>query len=731
MRKLFALLLSFVTLASAQTPVDNASEFSFSYRVAGTPTLIGVSAASGTITFPDTNVGSKSSVTLLIFSSPNVSQLYSINNIAVSGAGFSAALGSASVPPQNAGTGSIVLTFAPAVSGTVNGSIQFTLSGPTLNFTYTISLFANGLAPRVVTSYIAPATGDQIAVQSGDSITVPNTPVGAAAGTVNATTLTTFDIANTGTGPATIDSVAISGAAFTLSNLALVPATLNPNGEFRFQINFTPTAAQAYTGTLQVSVGGKLSTYSLRGQGTSSAFTYQLLTASGAQPIQPGGSIALPDTPADGVTNNSITVQVTNTGNMDAVLSSLNATGADFALSNLPILPVTLKANGGSTLFNIVYQPKSPGTSSGRLQLGNDLFNLTGKGLGPLLTYTANVGTGNIALPSSGAIAVPNTMVGGKRTVSVAVTNAGNQTTTISSFSVSGAAFSAVALPALPVSLAPGQAQQFQFVFAPAATGQATGAIAINGQSFTVVAAGDPPPAISAITFSGIQNTTNPLQQPAVGIQLASAYPSDITGILTLTFLSDSFVDDPSIQFATGGRTVPFTIPANTTQAVFGPLGKAAPFQTGTLSGTVNFTAAFMTGAVDITPATPPFRTTVIPAGAPQLRSVRLSTPETTAGTTGVIQLLISGYATTRSISQLAFQFTGAAATNVQTPSLTADVSSAFTSWYANPASKVFGSQFTITISLTIAGDPNALQSISVAASNTQGTSAPVSVALR
>jgi hypothetical protein len=716
---LFA-VLAFAGAACAQN--DTASEFAFSYRVVGTPIVNNVAPA-GTLVFPDTSVGKSSAITLLITSATLVKSDYAIDNLAVTGSGFTA-VASPTVPAQGGGFGTVALTFTPTAGGAVNGSVQFTLASPSnQQFNYVFNLFGNGLAPKVITSYISPTTGDQLPVQSGDIVAIPNTPVGSSSST-------TFVVSNTGTGSTTVDSVATTGSGFSITNLGLTPATLNAVTDFHFQITFTPLAAQTYTGTLTVSIGGKISTFALTGQGTSSAFTYQLLTGTGNKPIAPGAAIALPDTPADGVSKNTVTIQVTNTGNLDTSLSAVNVTGTDFQLLNLPVLPATLKANGGATLFSIVYQPKAPGVSAGRLQIGNDVFNLTGNALGAQLTFSVNVGTGALALQTGGAIAVPNTTVGGKRMVSVSVTNAGNQPATVSSFSVSGAAFTTPVPMPLPVTLAPGDAKTFSFTFSPTVIGEVTGTLAINDQTFRLIAAGDAPPPLPQVTFTGVQNTTSPLQQPAVGIQLAAPYASDLTGVLTLSFLSDSFADDPSIEFATGARTLPFTIPANTTQAVFTQLGKSAAFQTGTLSGAVTFSATFTAGAVDITPTALPVKTTVIPQGPPQLRSVRVNGTASTAGSS-TIQLLISGYSTTRTVSQLAFQFAGATGTNVTTSALTSDVSSAFTSWYANPGSKVFGSQFTVTIALTVTGDPNALQSISVTASNSQGTSQPVSVTLR
>ena len=74
-----------------------------------------------------------------------------------------------------------------------------------------------------------------------------------------------------------------------------------------------------------------------------------------------------------------------------------------------------------------------------------------------------------------------------------------------------------------------------------------------------------------------------------MGLQLAAPYPQDLTGTLTLTFTPDSFADDPTIQFASGGRTVNFKIPANTTTAVFGQSNQVQ-FSSGTVAGVITLT---------------------------------------------------------------------------------------------------------------------------------------------
>ncbi len=722
--KLLLTLCAAFCFAGTAAADDLPSSLQFFYRAANSPTVNPVSPF-GTVVFPDTAIGKTSSITFLIQTSQNSNNVYTIKNLAVSGPGFSLGPQSGTVPAAG-GQGSVVINFSPTAGDFANGTLQFTLNSPSgLNFDYSFTLFGRVISPRVVTSYTLSSTNNQTVIQPGDTLLFPSTPV-------NGSSQATFVIANTGTGPATVDSVALSGDAFKLGNLSLVPATLNGGNEFRFTITFNPLAAKRYTGTLSVSVGGKPSTYTLDGQGTAAAFTYQTINGSTAAPLTPGASIAFPDTAADGVAKSTVTIQVTNSGNADGTLANINLTGSDFQLANLPALPKVLGGNPSAfgqisaTFFDVVYMPAKPGPSTGRLQVGNDIFTLTGNGQGAVLTVTADVGTGAIAVPNKGTISIPNTAVGTRRSVFVTVTNTGNLPATISSFSATGPVFTTPSTPALPIALAPGASQRFELRFAPVAVGAVTATLAINEQVFTLIGAGDPPAALPTVTISGVGAQTDPLQQPAATVQIATPYPADLRGVLTLAFLSDSFSDDPAIQFANGTRTVNFTIPAGTTQAVFDQLGRTAPFQTGTVSGRIVLSTSFTVGQVDLTPATAPSLSTMIPAGPPQLTSVRLGNQN---GNT--FQLLVSGYSTSRSVTQLALQFTGAAGTNLQTSQQTVDVASAFTNFYLDPGSRVFGSQFTLTLTLTINGDPNALQSVSVTVSNSRGTSAARSVALR
>ena len=204
----------------------------------------------------------------------------------------------------------------------------------------------------------------------------------------------------------------------------------------------------------------------------------------------------------------------------------------------------------------------------------------------------------------------------------------------------------------MPATIAPNQMVEFQIDFAPTAAGAVSGALQIDDRIIPLRGTGNSPPPLPGVVLTNLPETVAALQQPAVGVALAEAYPLDLTGKLTLTFLPDSFADDPSIQFSSGGRTVDFRIPANSTEAVFGESAKQVQFQSGTVAGVISVTPSFTAGAANVTPTPAPVKTVTVPPAPPQLRGVQPGTR-----TANSFELLVSGFSTTRSTTQLKARF--------------------------------------------------------------------------
>jgi hypothetical protein len=175
------------------------------------------------------------------------------------------------------------------------------------------------------------------------------------------------------------------------------------------------------------------------------------------------------------------------------------------------------------------------------------------------------------------------------------------------------------------------------------------------------------------------------------------------------------------VVFTTGGRTVSFQVPANTTQAVF--TGATPGVQTGTVSGTITLTLKLTAAGIDVTPSSATPTTLHIAKSAPVIKSATVT--RTSAG----FNLVVVGYATSREMVSAAVTFTPAAGVTLSSTSATVSLSTVFTTWYADATSAQYGSNFSLTMPFTITNATSTapLASVSVVLTNAQGSSTSVS----
>jgi hypothetical protein len=224
---------------------------------------------------------------------------------------------------------------------------------------------------------------------------------------------------------------------------------------------------------------------------------------------------------------------------------------------------------------------------------------------------------------------------------------------------------------------------------------------------------------VASLTINGVSSTLSPAQQIPITVTIGSPYSTDLSGTLSVTFTSAVGGDDPSIQFSTGGKSVNFTIPAGSTQAVFGQ-NQQVLLSTGTVAGTILVKSTLQANASDITPNPAPQATGTVSKVAPVITTLTLKQ------VTGGVSVAISGYSTTKEVTQASLQFNAAAGSSLTSSAITVPLSAAISSWYASSASAAYGSQFTVTIPLNVSGDISAVGSVTATLTNTQGTSAPV-----
>ena len=716
-------------LALAAPGWGQVANFVFSYRSTLQPNPIPV-LPSGAIQFGNQRLGTTGNVNLILGNRSTTG--WTIIEVTISGPPFGIVSGVT-------GTGTdlapgedrlLTLSFTPRLRGPVDGSLVIKVQ-PRLSTTdpdqvpggdrittFIFFLTGTGLAPELVQSYILSADGNQIIVGNNDTITFPPTEV-------LQTATGTFVITNRGNGPGMVTRVTLTApSTMRLSGVPLLPAQVEAGRDVRFSFLFSPLTQERVNGTLRIEFeeGQPPLTVLLTGQGTGATYVYEFLQDNGTIQVAPNGTFTVPTTTVG--TTASVSVRVRNTGNGVGRLTNIAASGAGFAVTNLPFLPATVPA-GQAVTFSVTFAPTLSGPAEGRLRIDDAVINLAGTGLGSTLVFGVRQGTTVTPLPANGTVTFPNTTVGTRSSQSVVITNTGNTEARVASINLTGDPFTLDRLPNLPASLGPGQAVEFVIQFLPTGVGAANGSVQIDLQRINVAGVGVLPPPLPAVTYSGASGTVEPGVQPAAGVTIAQAYPLDITGRLALSFTSDAFSDDPSIQFSTGGRTINFTIPAGSTTAVFRDQTEVQ-FQTGTVAGTITLGATFTTGAVDLTPIPAPVKTLTVPAAAPRLRGVQIGSRSATS-----FEVVVTGFSTLRSVTDLALQFTAAAGGNLQTTSLSVNVDVPFSTWYRGGGSVQFGSQFTAVIVIQVNGDINAVQSVTVTASNARGASAPVSVNLR
>jgi hypothetical protein len=196
-----------------------------------------------------------------------------------------------------------------------------------------------------------------------------------------------------------------------------------------------------------------------------------------------------------------------------------------------------------------------------------------------------------------------------------------------------------------------------------------------------------------------------------------------------MTFDSTAVIplDDPAIQLATGGRSANFTIPANTTMAVFDLQSQAGPlaFQTGTVSGNFTFAGTLTAGTIqkNFSPSTSVAAGLKIPIQAPVIDSIETSNQ-------GGLVVSITLSSTPREVTQLTLTFktnprvslscAAQSGCSAFGQTLILDVRKFFTEWFTSDT--IYGSLSVLHVPLSIAGG-KLRGTIDVTLSNSSGVS--------
>jgi hypothetical protein len=635
----------------------------------------------------------------------------------------------AQLPANSSSTLSI--RYTPRSSQSAQGQLQLTGSegapGGATSTPFAVQLNFLGSTPAFGLAYVLQVNGNVIPVAEGGTILFPTTQVGS-------NNVANVLLTNNGSAPLTIRSITFTPSTtpsdFQLIGLPLLPTTVNPGQAAQFTIRYAPLAGGQQTAALEIGLADRTANFNVQASAVGPVFTYELIDGETRSPLVPDQAAALPDT--DVGTTRSFVVQVNNTGDGDGQIQQISVLGPGFQVADLPFLPATL-VPGSSIFFTLNFTPVQPGRSIGRMRVGNNNFEFSASTLGARLVYTYDNGGVAVPVQPNGTISFNPAPLGSQTDVNFTLTNTGTaeaiipgiSTTSISEFTVLG-------LPRFPVTIQPNGRLSFRVTFSPATVGPANSTLRVNNVTFDLLGIGNRPPNPPGYTIRSGSGVADSFQQIPVSLTLDAPYSLPIRGTLTLGFSSAGFAVDPALQFATGGRTVDFTIPGGTTEAIF-PNGSAQiGLQTGTVAGTISVTPVLTVANNFNLTATGTNLTLGIQPRAPAVLAVELIVQSQTAAS-----VLVTGFANSRTLTRLNLDLAPKAGTTFQGGQVTVDLSTSAAVWFRGATSQNFGSLFTITVPFSVGGlDPTTgqtlaqvLGSISATLTNEIGTSAAVTTA--
>ncbi|WP_158750246.1 S-layer family protein [Acidobacterium sp. S8] len=500
-----------------------------------------LSANPASLNFNNVTVGS-ATVQPVTLSSSGTAPV-TITGASLSGTGFTLYKAQFPITLQPGQTVALYVIFRPTDTDTVNS---------------TLSVSSNAANPVAI-----PVSGTGAEAQTPQLTVTPN-ELDFSNVTVNSTATQSVTVVASGTSPVTVSAANINGNGFTVSGADL-PVTLQPGQLVTFNVQFAPTAASGYTGSLSIqsdSATTSTSSVVLTGTGVASAPNANISQLT----INPS-SMTFGNVTAGSASTQPLTLS--STGTNPVVINSISVDGQAFSIAD-QTFPLTLNPNQSVTL-QVQYAPGATGSDTGTVTINSNsatnatsVINLTG---------TAVAATSPQLSLSAASLSFGDITVGSSSTQPLTLTSTGTAPVVVHSAPVVGPGFS-VSGATFPLTLNPQQAVTVQLTFDPTQTGSSSGAVTINSNSATN--------SLAAVTLTG---TGTPAPSPQLSLSAASLSFGDVTTgssstqPLTLTSTGTATVTVNSVNitgsgFSVSGANFPLTLDPQQTvtlQVTFDP----------------------------------------------------------------------------------------------------------------------------------------------------------------
>jgi Cep192 domain 4/Abnormal spindle-like microcephaly-assoc'd, ASPM-SPD-2-Hydin/HYDIN/CFA65/VesB-like, Ig-like domain len=495
-----------------------------------------VSANAAKLNFGNVVVGS--SQTLITTITNGSRKSVTIQASTVTDTGFSVV--SPSLPLTIGGRQSVQFSIrcAPSAVGALSGSLILatTASSPPAP----ITLSGTGILPGQLS--LAPSSLSFGNVALGQTVTSSAT------------------FTNSGSTNLTILQLSVNNNAFQLSGMT-IPMTLAPGTSASLGIAFKPEAAGAMSGTLSASTSASLST-GTSGSDAGSSVTRTVSIALAGAGAAAGQLIASPMSVsfANAQTGKTATlpVSLTNSGTTPVQVVQAVAAGTVFSVSGISA-PFTLQP-GQSAAFNVVFAPTASGSTSGTLTVTSNASNPT-VSISLSGTATAAPSTGTVST-SPASLSFGNVQAGTSKNQTETLSNSGGSSVTISQANVTGIGFTLTGLD-LPLTLSPNQSFTFGVLFAPQASGSASGSIALVSNASSA-----PSIALSGTGTASGQLTISPPTLSFGNVTVGSSQSLTATLTATGAGVTLSSADVSTSEFALTGLSLPLTLAAGQSEAV-------------------------------------------------------------------------------------------------------------------------------------------------------------------
>jgi len=290
------------------------------------------------------------------------------------------------------GSTTFTVTFASAVAGTYNGTVNVNSNDPnTPSYTYAIQATEAAPAINVI------GNNNKIIAGSTSVSTTNATNFGT---TTTGTSTETYTVQNNGGAPLSISSVKISGANASDFNVTSSPASsVNGNSSTTFTVTFNAASAGTYNGTVTIASNDpNTPSYAYAIQATAA---YPAINVQGNSTNITAGSTSVSvsnatnfGTTVTGTSTETYTIQ--NKGGATLNISSVSIGGAnasDFKVTSSPASSVNA---GGSTTFTVTFSASATGTYNGTVTVNSNDPNTAA------YTYAIQAGSINPSITANG-----------------------------------------------------------------------------------------------------------------------------------------------------------------------------------------------------------------------------------------------------------------------------------------------------------------------------------------